>query len=205
MGREDTVARDESARTRLTSDLVLMFEPSVNTDHNTHTNTHTVHMIDWSGIMTESTAVDRNREDGTGALWPSAAVPFDGREETEGRSRRQVVTQLVLHHRLLRQGEEETADSMTMLSFDQPNNSRAAAAAAALRGLCLRISHGIWRHAAPFQNDTVIYTQLRGQKWASSVADTTLNTMRLIEENNNTQCQTCQNLKDEKAYSNLQC
>lgn len=66
-------------------------------------------MFDWSGTMTESTAVDLNCEDGTDALWPSSAVPFDGREETEGRSRRQVITQLVLHHRLLRQGEEETA------------------------------------------------------------------------------------------------
>lgn len=64
-GRKNTVVRDESARTTLTSDFVLMFEPSVNTEY---THTHTAHMFDWSGTVSESTAVDLNCEDGTDAL-----------------------------------------------------------------------------------------------------------------------------------------
>lgn len=76
----------------------------------THSHTHTVNMFDWSGTITQSTGVKTNCEDRTDALWPSTAVPFDGREETEGRSRRQVVTQLVLHYCLLQQEENETSD-----------------------------------------------------------------------------------------------
>lgn len=51
---------------------------------------------------------------------PSSAVPLDGRVETEGRRRGQLVTQLVLHHRLLQQeggGEESSLRCRSVLEL----------------------------------------------------------------------------------------
>lgn len=95
----------------------------------------------------------------TEGLWPSSAIPFDGWEEAEGWSGRQVVTQLVLHHCLLRREEEEMktierrVDGLNggaaIRSAIQNNNKPTAAR----KEHSLMMSDRKLCHVAPWKND----------------------------------------------------
>lgn len=165
-------------RMRLTSDLVLMFEhkqrpktKKTETQFRSFTGveiSQNSSQWDWTG---ESYVTE--------GLWPSSAIPFNGWEEAEGWSGRQVVTQLVLHHRLLRREEEEMKmmERRDGLRQDRLNGDAAIRSAlqnnnkptAARKEHCLMLSDRKLCHVAPWKNDLYSSVTLNEpQLWADT-------------------------------------